>query len=395
MQLRNVLVIGVLVLLAGAGRAQQVPVEKPLPPGYEALVAAGKTLQTNEKLTAAMAEKATLTQKRDALAQKEVGLALEKLRDWLAGPQRPANLSTQTEVPIEVLGQMRQITRTLSMEQYVLLSEGKTREAIASARDGLRLSYVIKETNFLGWMTGLAMDRVSVATMTRHLDQLSIYDCDRLSSLATDWMRSSDTVPLMLLGEKLRMLKLMTEHRAAIRQAFAAGTPPNGQEVPKEIQKLDRAGLENALNEAAARVGQEFGLLVESLSQPYPDTPPAIPVKTTSPTAAELIAAEYIHAVAPLTNKVRDASLTQQTQAQLLACHAAIHRFRWEHGELPAALTALQLGKTIVDPYSGRPFRYELTGTNYLLESVGPFARDDEGNPLPGKRLPVKMLTDR
>lgn len=395
MRTRNFWMAGALLLLAVTVRAQ-LPFEKQLPPGFERLLDAGSALNANAKLTAAMSKEASLTQMRDALSQRDVVAALAMFRSWLADPHRPENLSTAFEVPFEALGQMRQIARTLGMEQYVQLADGKPRDAISSARDGLRMSYVIKGTGVIGWLTGRAIDQVSLGTLTRHLDQLSIYDCDKLATLADDWMRSSDVIPLLLIKEKRSIQKLLAEQRAATKLAFAkGGTPLIGGDVPVEFQGQNAADFDRAMAEASMRVDSEFEQLLLSLTLPYPERIAAKQLPPTKFTLADRIVQTSFLFIDPIRNLVNDGGRKQQAQAKLLACHAAILHYRWEHLQLPAALTALKMGDVILDPYSGKPFHYEPTATGYLLESVGPFARDEEGNQLSTKRLPIKLATDR
>jgi hypothetical protein len=76
--------------------------------------------------------------------------------------------------------------------------------------------------------------------------------------------------------------------------------------------------------------------------------------------------------------------------AQLLACHAAIRRYRWEHDRLPRDIQTLQLGDTATDPFTGKLLEYEPSGANYRLASAGPAHRayDD----LPAGRTPVTLV---
>jgi hypothetical protein len=76
------------------------------------------------------------------------------------------------------------------------------------------------------------------------------------------------------------------------------------------------------------------------------------------------------------------ATTYDQTRARLLACHAAVLRFRWEYERLPKTLEELRLGPLATDPYSGEPFRYDprpdAKGHPYRLASLGPIV-DETG----------------
>jgi hypothetical protein len=82
-----------------------------------------------------------------------------------------------------------------------------------------------------------------------------------------------------------------------------------------------------------------------------------------------------------------------RVQVQLLGVHGAIRRFRWEQDKLPDTLTDLRLPPELAaDPYTGTPLVYQKTSeTAYALSSAGPPERDQNGNIVPGKRVPILL----
>jgi hypothetical protein len=81
----------------------------------------------------------------------------------------------------------------------------------------------------------------------------------------------------------------------------------------------------------------------------------------------------------------------EQAMIQLLACHAAIRSYRWEHDRLPDSLATLRLGTLAVDPFTGQPLQYAVHGQTYGLSSAGPLNRDPAvaGNVRVPATLPV------
>ena len=74
-----------------------------------------------------------------------------------------------------------------------------------------------------------------------------------------------------------------------------------------------------------------------------------------------------------------------ETQNNLLLTAFALRAYKMDHGAYPASLQALTPAylKTIpTDPFTaGKPLRYKQTGKSYLLFSVGPDGKDNDGKP--------------
>ena len=68
---------------------------------------------------------------------------------------------------------------------------------------------------------------------------------------------------------------------------------------------------------------------------------------------------------------VSDKYIAVDAMVRLLAVHSAILAYRWEEDHLPAGLALLNLGDLAVDPFTGQPLKYEVTGRRYRLGSAG------------------------
>jgi type II secretory pathway pseudopilin PulG len=92
----------------------------------------------------------------------------------------------------------------------------------------------------------------------------------------------------------------------------------------------------------------------------------------------------------PALQQALDRHTQELATVQLLACHAAIRRYRWEHERLPASLPELEIGELIQDPFTGAPFKYQPMGTRYRLTSAGPRAKADDPDAVDGRK-PVSV----
>ena len=74
---------------------------------------------------------------------------------------------------------------------------------------------------------------------------------------------------------------------------------------------------------------------------------------------------------------------TAVARLRLMMIHFALRCHLADSGRLPQSLQQLRLLREIpADPFTGQPFIYTLTGTNWLLYSVGPDRVDDKGRPM-------------
>ena len=72
----------------------------------------------------------------------------------------------------------------------------------------------------------------------------------------------------------------------------------------------------------------------------------------------------------------------QQAQVQLIVCDFAIQCYHLDAGEYPRSLSNLvptYLPAILNDPFADKPLTYRMTPTSYLLYSLGPDGRDDDG----------------
>lgn len=79
----------------------------------------------------------------------------------------------------------------------------------------------------------------------------------------------------------------------------------------------------------------------------------------------------------------------RNTQERLLLLRLALHAYALEHGAYPpqlASLAPLYMQKVPVDPYGkGELFRYQPSGSSYILWSIGPDGLDNRATPIPLK----------
>jgi hypothetical protein len=354
--------------------------------GYEDLVLAGELARSDHDLDDATAilpwSHPTLAKKRRALRSPQVVRALALLRRGLSKPiVRPAE-DDLDRGPIRLRFLERDLLPT---EEDVLLADGKTAAALDDTFDGLRIAAIYQGVGPMTWVGASGMREVATRSIARHLGQLTAADCERLFQICRDWSETPRPLERVLAGARRDALEELDDWR----------TDPKGFD-----ERLDRDDLldaargavggspnwhEAVLEIAAQRIRRAMDDLAEDLKRPsWERQAPAIA------TSAELLD-KVARALSPWLGGVLMHNFHRldvlspydfadttydQTRARLLACHAAILRFRWEHQRLPKSLEDLRLGNLAIDPYTGQVLRYEPKGdgkgAGYRLASDGP-----------------------
>ncbi|HZP84464.1 MAG TPA: hypothetical protein VFB21_22710 [Chthonomonadaceae bacterium] len=369
-------------------------------PGYEELFEAGRLLKSCPALDAATEPGATLFQKRMALSDKSVVRAFDLLRAWLERGVLPPGLviDASSDGLTPALSGIRALARALYVKEYVLLADGRVREAIDVTRDGLRLAHSIQSHNLVAWLSGQAIQAIVVKGLSTHLEELSARDCDYLSQLAQDWTSSPDTLSLALERERqgtlLELRKAFADKgREGLRQLAQElqGEEDAGPNIAAQIEALPTRAVQELLAQTEAQINATFRKLQIMLRTPYWERGSlALPTEESAEPGARL-AAQFTRLLLPVFEQVLDRQTRQQAVERLLGCHAVILRYRWEHDRLPVSLAELKLGEWALDPFNGQPFVYKPSGTTYRLESIGPMARDDNSRPVSGQHVPVTL----
>jgi hypothetical protein len=369
--------------------------------GYEEIVLAGDLARASQTIGPAMKATATLAQKRRALADPGNARALALLRQGLAKPIH-SPWQTDLSTPRPDFALIRQLARLLSIQQYVLLADGRTGQALDCLRDGLRLGYVVKSDAIIGALVGVAVDAIVLRQMARHLEQLGARDCDRLVALTREYLSSPDPTLAALEMERQAALSTLSREWFPVTGQPVTGQPVTGQEgggnaPPPEVRALENElravlGADPAAAEALRarveqRVNAAYDRQIAALRLPYwkrAEEPPW--------PADGSLAERLTWVVLPPLSQASTKFTHVRAQVQLLGVQAAIRRYRWEHDRPPDSLAELGLGSLLLDPFTGQPLRYERTGAStYDVYSAGPPKRDQNGGIVPGQREPVYL----
>jgi hypothetical protein len=280
----------------------------------------------------------------------------------------------------------------------VFLADGRTDDALENTRLALRLTIAIRSDSMLGGLTSVAMNSMATSPVASHLDQLSARDCQSLFSLCQEWLHQPDPLIRIYEGERrlaVGMLDQMLTEAAKVPADPAPKSPDDDEDdddslTPEQQRQLrdlakNPQTLERFKQDTLARMDRFYQDLRQELAKPLPQR------RLQAPQPDGTVAGALIAQLCPVFEQSNIAFARDSARMGLLACHAAVLRYRWEHDRLPDSLAALNLGPLGQDPFTGADFRYERDGRRYKLYSAGPEGDADNPKTIEG-RLPFSIV---
>ncbi|MCX6365859.1 MAG: hypothetical protein NTX57_04035 [Armatimonadetes bacterium] len=349
---------------------------------YEDFVRAAELLK-NSPLWAEAQQKNTLSSRRRALSDLPVrqarALIDAAMLKPLSSPIREMTLSTTFP---EFTG-FRDCARLLGAEMHVLFSEGRTAAALVSFSQGLRLGSAPKSIVLIGGLVGIAIDAILLARIKIHLEQLTPRDCDRVQATLREHVEADRGNAEKALAAEMRFIEsliplLEKNPVEALRELL-----PDDEETQRELRTRAEAlrsqpGEQKRILSAFLDNAREH----QRRAQVYLADPSQLPKEPKLPEGSPESA--LVNLVTPAYPRAVEKFIQDRIQCQLLYCHAAIRKYRWEWEKLPDSLETLKLAEWSLDPYTRQPFRYEKKGESYELFSVGPVGEE-------GKRASVHL----
>jgi hypothetical protein len=247
----------------------------------------------------------------------------------------------------------------------------------------------------------VAISALTFHSVGAHLDQLSARDSDLLYQVCLEWLRLPDLSPRILEAERQYGKSVLAEDRKK-------GTPEelwglSGQEdKPDDKESRSARQLLSELKRLKASSPEAYDALFTEVEQRLDQLYDRVLAEWKKPAweRTDVEAPDDASLAGRLASLRSPAGVVspagiiytrEQAKIRLLACHAAIRRYRWEHDRLPASLVDLNLGELVIDPFTGQPLKYEVRAPRYRLTSAGPPAAADDSRTVDGRR-PVSVV---
>ncbi|MCW3052850.1 MAG: hypothetical protein JWN14_2020 [Chthonomonadales bacterium] len=348
--------------------------------GYEEWVRAADLIQNNAKVQELLDQPSpSLAMKRRILDDPEVTQALQLVRAGVNKPVFSPRTSLDENTPLPELAHFRQLARLLAMEQYVAFADGRVDAAINDLRVGLAFGYRIQTDTLISGLVGVAIHNIVLKEFSQHLDQLSVYHCNEVRRIVEDFLDTENPAVHLLALEKGYALKMLDARRsdpegllALLKTVGGASNPDEDANVAAVHAYLtNHPGDANALlDEASSRISALYDQALLNLRLPPTQRKPLLIDQAASPGAA------LFRAVTVDPQQILDKYTRDQTQLRLLGVHVLIHRYRWDHNNLPDSLSEMRAPNLVKDVSSGAEVVYQREGDRYLLNSQTPTKRN-------------------
>lgn len=365
------------VLLVGAPAFSQVapaPATQTAPAqsGYESLVEAGAKIlpgpnggasNTDPKIS----PEENLKRERLAVARNAPALALVRLALALQQPVvvPPLRFEGDLSDDFKFNAGMRELARQFSQESDVRLADGDFAGAMNSRLDAMELGAVTGHGVLISMLVGVAIESIGLKDADKFAAHLGAVQCrEAAARLKTIEARRTT------LAQTLR-----EEQRFALRSTLANFGNFKGMAEPKPAEDgtfptaQDIAGFKALTPETLTRNSARlFDAVVEAAALP-PSRAKNFPL----PQDLDLFTKTSLALVEG--GRYRFGFDRTVAQSRLVRAALELRAAKLEAGAYPTDFTAL------IDPFSpdSKPLVYKKTARDYLLYSVGPDGKDDDG----------------
>jgi len=274
---------------------------------------------------------------------------------------------------------MRAAIRTLSAESAVLLADGKPFDAIKNQTLGFNIArHAATDSFVIAHLVAIGLDAITL----HGIEKILYAEGDRPGvaaavekSIAANWHPHKYRQALG--GEAVMfcvVLKGLHEKGMSYDADIASA-------YKKAQQKFsDTPEWEPFIDANGAFLIDVVRGAVKAGDRPYPEALPFLQKLITAiqndTTSTHLLANILI----PVYSQALAKYASDEAKVNVVRCAASVLSWRQVHGSLPKSLAEAML-KVPRDPYDGKPLRYRLVGSGFVVYSVGPTGKFDGGTP--------------
>lgn len=255
------------------------------------------------------------------------------------------------------------------------LSQGDTRGAARLVADGLSFSSRIGTGPIISLLVALATDAIYLAAIEPYLTSFSEADLRVIADAGTAYLARPPMFRRMAEAET----RFFSDYISLVNQEVKNQPEEEDADAADDyLKKLTPERLQMIANEIRRRMTLEDEKELKVLESPesnwyakirLTDAPSGDFAEKEEPppkTDREWIDSMLSSRISLF--QVIEPVGMRRTQARLLLLHTNILQYRWSYGRLPKKLSEVD---AVTDPFSGKPFRYEVSGNNYRLWSEG------------------------
>jgi len=291
--------------------------------------------------------------------------------------QRPSVVSAErsADTPFPELAGMRRIARA---EAYLMREELRQKRYRAAIARADRLSRLAEQARnggpLIHYLVGTAIHAIALQPIREELPRIQDRAAlEALLKLARDYEKRR--TPLWKCMQEEYYFGLSVHRDIAEGRNDYSKVASNDAQTGKRTRASSVLAGRLMVKTALPEYHRLMQRAIEELKLPYSER---------SHRTAEDLEKEIRHflnaLLVPVFSQASHKEAGETAMMRLVGCTAAIRLHKQRTGKYPASLEALQLGEMIIDPFSGKPFVYQIDPRfGFLLYSVSENRVDDGG----------------
>jgi len=301
------------------------------------------------------------------------------------------------------LAKLRNLARLVNARIRWAIATQDSTDAVHDWRIGFQMARDMQGDAMIPYLVGVAVERTIHAPIIREMDFFSARECREIARTLIESERVPDRFPSVIEGEigmNLRFLDQLLPEQPSIASSsqmldLLSAFAPDDDEKQKEQLRQEKERLMRQLMDLLKHPGAYQRLRADirrEIVQAWQALADAAALPGGRYREVEL--KEYdtntlfgfvVDLLRPLPTVVQQ-YWENRRRRRLMAAHLLLREYYLREGRYPDSLEPLNLQELGIDPFSGRPFIYRLSGERYLLYSVGADGKDDGGhNPALGE----------
>ncbi|MBS1714143.1 MAG: hypothetical protein JST30_07375 [Armatimonadetes bacterium] len=301
--------------------------------------------------------------------------AIETVRAGNDKPVSDPRTGYRLTTTVPELVYFKNLTRVMVVRATVQFADGQPRDAVRTLDGALRFSSGVQETGVLiNFLVGIAMQSIVLRGYNDNLSRLPLPDLERLARSPIG--KDDSTAARSCLQREATSIQTMFDELARDRtktEDFLANDPADDSETSngiKRLKSLPDSEFVAAVQAAKAGTLARIKRIDAILGSPEPRWSGLIS-QFESGEANDKSPVGILSESFALGSQILAAELKRRMQLRLFRVHVLVRRHRLMANKLPDTLDQLGDQNLTVDPLTGKPFVYEVSGDTYQLYSRG------------------------
>ncbi|MEW6305083.1 MAG: hypothetical protein AB1705_16530 [Verrucomicrobiota bacterium] len=335
-----------------------------------------------------------LAEARESLVSNQAALAAFRRAAEMTDSRYPIDLSQATLTLLPHLTRVKQVANLLRMESAIQAHDGNSRESVRAILNMLAAGQSLEnEPVLISQLVRYAVDSMAFQCAEFLLNRAHPNDQELLTlTKAFEAVDDPRSLSLALIGERAFFVSVLDNPRLLALTSANGATP-----TPSENFTASAVSFTGFYQRERGFYLPEMATNIALARLPDPQRF----LSHTNWDAGEARAKAGFYFLSGLTlssvgrSVHRDAE--HRAQARVALAAFSVERYRLKHNDYPKDLASLVpefLPAVPIDPFDGKPLRFQLRAHGYIVYSIGTDAKDDGGAERPERRGTAKVPED-